>query len=436
MPKTNVICQSIVPANQNTAHEMYSNVTLKNAIVARRIVIKAIVDRIPISVVFYGSDGENSEPCYAEMNVQGKRVGRECPITAVAMVFAIAKAIATAIGFTGPTCKMPGPGGSIDSGPATNPNSHEAFQRFMYIFFLAVLPIMAAFCFFMYYCRHHPLFAGGKLAENMYVSNNKTGLSFSTSSYTTVTPNICHNLHSPTSSTTYSTSRSSSSTSSTFKCTSSLTPKTSVKIKPPTLTKTATTTSTTTNTKTPASKDLDNSAKLNIIKTLPLNIKTTATSCTSTPKLSTRKSNKLHSSASNENFSKFNIQKQINLNLSKSHNEIATNAIKPITANITKPHIKTKIAIIKPPPPPRSANNSSAKTKTTTTTSASTDTATPTTATTTSTTNTTNNNFNNNSIKLAVIIKLIRLIIVSHDDVKVNSKANHLPNLNTNTNSS
>uniref|UniRef100_A0A1A9ZYZ0 Uncharacterized protein n=1 Tax=Glossina pallidipes TaxID=7398 RepID=A0A1A9ZYZ0_GLOPL len=62
---------------------------------------------------------------------------------------------------------MPGHGGSVDSGPATNPNSHEAFQRFMYIFFFAVIPFLAAFCFIMYYCRNHTLFIGGKLAENI-----------------------------------------------------------------------------------------------------------------------------------------------------------------------------------------------------------------------------------------------------------------------------
>uniref|UniRef100_A0A1A9WS33 Peptidase M12B domain-containing protein n=1 Tax=Glossina brevipalpis TaxID=37001 RepID=A0A1A9WS33_9MUSC len=101
------------------------------------------------------------------------------------------------VGFTGSTCMMPGHGGSLDSGPATNPNSHEAFQRFMYIFFFAVIPFLAAFCFIMYYCRNHTLFMGGKLAENMYVSSDpKNVLSFSTSSNcshttTSVTHNFC-----------------------------------------------------------------------------------------------------------------------------------------------------------------------------------------------------------------------------------------------------
>lgn len=308
------------------------------------------------------------------------------------------------IGFAGPTCKLPGPGGSVDSGPATNPNSkcfilnilrlyllinsyyftgHEAFQRFMYIFFFAVLPVMAAFCFFMYYCRHHPFFVGGKLAENMYVSNNKHGLSFSTSSYTTVTPNICKdfNSHSPSSTLTpySSSSPSTSSSTSTFKSNSPLSPKTSVKHKPITTkstlskpisnkstTKTSTKTSNTsiiTNSTIQDNNNTTTATTINKTITLPLNInKSTTISCTTTPKLSTRKSNNLQTSASNENFSKFNIisQKQTQLTISKSHNEIAT--LKPLTANITKPsssnHNKTKLAIIKPPPPPPSVHKS------------------------------------------------------------------------------
>ncbi|TMW43392.1 hypothetical protein DOY81_011529 [Sarcophaga bullata] len=313
------------------------------------------------------------------------------------------------IGFTGATCKLPGPGGSVDSGPATNPNSHEAFQRFMYIFFFAVLPIMAAFCFFMYYCRHHPFFVGGKLAENMYVSNTKHGLSFSTSSYTTVTPNICNDLNSPSSPSSSHTTpfssispctSTSSSTTTTFKSNSSLTPKTSVKLikskSPSTTTATTTTTTisnkqTTPSTKTPAITIINNTttktitpSSLNIQKNMNTTAKTTI-SCTTTPKLTIRKSksNLMHSSASNENFSKFPIQKHTNIKISKSHNEIATTITtttttptttatttstltktKPKTqtkthtydqtliANIAKPHIKTKIACVKPPPPP------------------------------------------------------------------------------------
>ncbi|KNC31405.1 hypothetical protein FF38_03874, partial [Lucilia cuprina] len=377
------------------------------------------------------------QKCLAIEHLRYTGMGKECPENCNGNGICNSKGNCHCnIGFTGPTCKMPGPGGSVDSGPATNPNSHEAFQRFLYIFFFAVLPIMAAFCFFMYYCRHHPLFVGGKLAENMYVSNQKHGLSFSTSSYTTVTPNICKSLNSPSSSTTYSSPSTSSSTS-TFKCNSSLSPKTSVKLKP------TTTTLTKTATKTPDNTTSISNKTATITKTtLPLTIiKNTTISCTTTPKLSTRKShNNLHTSVSNENFSKFT--KQTNLTISKSHNEIATTNKKPIMANITKPpHINTKIqAILKPPPPPPSVNNNnnnyntnsisrSKKKNSSATNSTSTANGTtpsppppPTTATTTTT------NYNNN---------LVKNINVNNKNIKtssaeINSKSKSNTNSNTN----
>ncbi|XP_059217905.1 disintegrin and metalloproteinase domain-containing protein 9 [Stomoxys calcitrans] len=119
--------------------------------------------------------GEDSmcvnQKCLAIAQLRRTGMGRECPEDCNGNGICNSKGNCHCnIGFTGHTCKMPGPGGSVDSGPATNPNSHQAFQRFMYIFFFAVLPFMAAFCFFMYYCRHHPIFAGGKLAENIIKS--------------------------------------------------------------------------------------------------------------------------------------------------------------------------------------------------------------------------------------------------------------------------
>ncbi|XP_065371221.1 disintegrin and metalloproteinase domain-containing protein 9 [Calliphora vicina] len=109
--------------------------------------------------------------CLAIEHLRYTGMGKECPENCNSNGICNSKGNCHCnIGFTGPTCKLPGPGGSVDSGPATNPNSHEAFQRFLYIFFFAVLPVMAAFCFIMYYCRHHPLFVGGKLAENIIKS--------------------------------------------------------------------------------------------------------------------------------------------------------------------------------------------------------------------------------------------------------------------------
>ncbi|XP_075148734.1 disintegrin and metalloproteinase domain-containing protein meltrin [Haematobia irritans] len=112
-----------------------------------------------------------NQKCLAISRLRMTGMGRECPENCNGNGICNSKGHCHCnIGFTGATCKMPGPGGSVDSGPATNPNSHQAFQRFLYIFFFAVLPFMAVFCFFMYYCRHHPIFAGGKLAENIIKS--------------------------------------------------------------------------------------------------------------------------------------------------------------------------------------------------------------------------------------------------------------------------
>nr|XP_036234356.1 disintegrin and metalloproteinase domain-containing protein 12 isoform X3 [Bactrocera oleae] len=71
------------------------------------------------------------------------------------------------VGYTGATCRLPGPGGSINSGPASSPTSHQAFQNFMYIFFFGVIPFMVFIIWLSYYIRNRRFFIGGKLAENI-----------------------------------------------------------------------------------------------------------------------------------------------------------------------------------------------------------------------------------------------------------------------------
>ncbi|XP_053946621.1 disintegrin and metalloproteinase domain-containing protein 12, partial [Anastrepha ludens] len=71
------------------------------------------------------------------------------------------------VGYTGATCRLPGPGGSINSGPATSPTSHQSFQNFMYIFFFGVIPFMMLILWLTYYIRTRRFFLGGKLAENI-----------------------------------------------------------------------------------------------------------------------------------------------------------------------------------------------------------------------------------------------------------------------------
>ncbi|XP_065167379.1 disintegrin and metalloproteinase domain-containing protein 12-like isoform X2 [Atheta coriaria] len=63
-------------------------------------------------------------------------------------------------GFAPPDCDYPGPGGSSDSGPAEDPNSHRGFVTAMFIFFLGVVPTIALFSFVVYYMKHN---VGGTL---------------------------------------------------------------------------------------------------------------------------------------------------------------------------------------------------------------------------------------------------------------------------------
>uniref|UniRef100_A0A7G3ACA6 Putative adam metalloprotease n=1 Tax=Lutzomyia longipalpis TaxID=7200 RepID=A0A7G3ACA6_LUTLO len=58
-------------------------------------------------------------------------------------------------GFAPPFCDAPGPGGSLDSGPASNPNAGAGFTTAMYIFFLGIVPFCALVAFLVYYFRQN-----------------------------------------------------------------------------------------------------------------------------------------------------------------------------------------------------------------------------------------------------------------------------------------
>ncbi|XP_059609961.1 disintegrin and metalloproteinase domain-containing protein 12 [Phlebotomus argentipes] len=58
-------------------------------------------------------------------------------------------------GFAPPFCDAPGPGGSVDSGPASNPNAGAGFTTAMYIFFLGIVPLCALVAFLVYYFRQN-----------------------------------------------------------------------------------------------------------------------------------------------------------------------------------------------------------------------------------------------------------------------------------------
>ncbi|CAH0554467.1 unnamed protein product [Brassicogethes aeneus] len=65
-------------------------------------------------------------------------------------------------GFAPPNCKYPGPGGSLDSGPAADPNAHQAFANAMFIIFLGIIPFMAIMAFLYYYTKHNLRFGRKK----------------------------------------------------------------------------------------------------------------------------------------------------------------------------------------------------------------------------------------------------------------------------------
>ncbi|XP_023165287.2 disintegrin and metalloproteinase domain-containing protein 12 [Drosophila hydei] len=75
------------------------------------------------------------------------------------------------VGFGGEACSKAGHGGSVDSGPATNPSSALSLQRLLLILFFVVLPFLACF-FLIYRCaiRNKKLFASGKLTDNILKS--------------------------------------------------------------------------------------------------------------------------------------------------------------------------------------------------------------------------------------------------------------------------
>ncbi|XP_023937369.2 disintegrin and metalloproteinase domain-containing protein 12 [Bicyclus anynana] len=60
-------------------------------------------------------------------------------------------------GFAPPLCALPGPGGSIDSGPATDSSIQRNFMVAMYIIFLGILPSILLVLFLLYYSRHNVL---------------------------------------------------------------------------------------------------------------------------------------------------------------------------------------------------------------------------------------------------------------------------------------
>ncbi|XP_039948964.1 disintegrin and metalloproteinase domain-containing protein 12 [Bactrocera tryoni] len=109
-----------------------------------------------------------NQKCLTIERVRATGLGRQCPDNCNGN--GVCNSLGNChchVGYSGTTCRLPGPGGSINSGPASSPTSHQAFQNFMYIFFFAVIPFMVFIIWLSYYIRNRRFFIGGKLAENI-----------------------------------------------------------------------------------------------------------------------------------------------------------------------------------------------------------------------------------------------------------------------------
>ncbi|XP_018573243.1 disintegrin and metalloproteinase domain-containing protein 12 [Anoplophora glabripennis] len=77
-------------------------------------------------------------------------------------------------GFAPPYCDNPGPGGSMDSGPASDPNAHQGLIAAMFIFFLGIVPLVAIVVFLYYYARQNFKFGKKKSSQATSKSPSKS----------------------------------------------------------------------------------------------------------------------------------------------------------------------------------------------------------------------------------------------------------------------
>lgn len=77
-------------------------------------------------------------------------------------------------GFAPPFCEYPGPGGSEDSGPASDPNARQGVVVAMFIIFLGVIPTLALIAFLTYYAKYNLKFGWKKSPSTTSKSPNKS----------------------------------------------------------------------------------------------------------------------------------------------------------------------------------------------------------------------------------------------------------------------
>ncbi|XP_074027845.1 disintegrin and metalloproteinase domain-containing protein meltrin isoform X1 [Leptinotarsa decemlineata] len=84
-------------------------------------------------------------------------------------------------GFAPPHCDYPGPGGSMDSGPASDPDARQGIVAALFIIFLGIVPLLAIIALLSYYARHNFKFGWKKSSPTTTKSPNKSrGPSFPT----------------------------------------------------------------------------------------------------------------------------------------------------------------------------------------------------------------------------------------------------------------
>ncbi|XP_044269325.1 disintegrin and metalloproteinase domain-containing protein 12 [Tribolium madens] len=77
-------------------------------------------------------------------------------------------------GYAPPFCEDPGPGGSEDSGPASDPDARKEFVVALFVIFLGIIPGLVLIAFLTYYIKHNVLHIRSKSAAPTIKSPAKT----------------------------------------------------------------------------------------------------------------------------------------------------------------------------------------------------------------------------------------------------------------------
>uniref|UniRef100_A0A336MLR0 CSON003023 protein n=1 Tax=Culicoides sonorensis TaxID=179676 RepID=A0A336MLR0_CULSO len=101
------------------------------------------------------------------------------------------------LGFAPPFCDKPGTGGSIDSGPASDPDEGSGLRKLILVFFLGVVPTVVIAAFLLYYWKQHyliPIRKAPSIPPRQLKSSN--GLNSTPSFGSSTTPNSPDDMNS------------------------------------------------------------------------------------------------------------------------------------------------------------------------------------------------------------------------------------------------